>query len=235
MLFPPIQVPQALSQPPTETLFTADLPTIALRAGVATALGVVLAIVYQRTHRGLSYSQSFTQTIVYIALIVALVMLTVRNSLATAFTLVGALSIIRFRTVVKDTRDTAFVFAALAVGMATGLGYLDLAALGAGAVGLLATALHFADFGAVHKSEFVLRFVFAQNQDSAAYLQPLARFARRSGLLHVEPSGDGTSLRLSYDVDLRKGERAEALVAELGRAKGVSDVVLLVGKNDVDF
>ena len=59
------------------------------------------------------------------------------RDIARAFALVGALSIIRFRTVVKDTRDTAFVFAALAVGMATGLGYLDLAAIGAVAVALL--------------------------------------------------------------------------------------------------
>ncbi|MFN8825404.1 MAG: DUF4956 domain-containing protein [Planctomycetota bacterium] len=219
---------------PAPSVFDADLPTILLRTAIAAGLGLVLAVIYRRTHKGLSYSQSFTQTIVYIALIVALVMLTVRNSLATAFTLVGALSIIRFRTVVKDTRDTAFVFAALAVGMAAGLGYLDLAAIGASAVALLAVVLHVTNFGAVQKGGFVLRFVFLRAQDSAAYLQLLERLARRATLLQAEPSADGASLRLVYDVDLRHGQRAEDLAAELGRVGGVSEVSVLVAKSDID-
>lgn len=229
------QDPLAPVSVPVATEFAADLPTILVRIAIAAGLGVALAIVYRRTHKGLSYSQSFTQTIVYITLIVALVMLTVRNSLATAFTLVGALSIIRFRTVVKDTRDTAFVFAALAVGMATGLGYLDLAAIGAGATGLLAFALHATDFGAIHRSDFVLRFVFDRAGDSAAYRQTLERFARRSHLLQAEPAGDGNSLRLAYDVVLQRGQRAEDLAAALGATNGVTEVVLLVGKSDVEF
>jgi uncharacterized membrane protein YhiD involved in acid resistance len=219
---------------PAPSVFDADLPTILLRTAIAAGLGLVLAVIYRRTHKGLSYSQSFTQTIVYIALIVALVMLTVRNSLATAFTLVGALSIIRFRTVVKDTRDTAFVFAALAVGMAAGLGYLDLAAIGASTVALLAVVLHVTNFGAVQKGGFVLRFVFLRAQDSAAYLQLLERLARRATLLQAEPSADGASLRLVYDVDLRHGQRAEDLAAELGRVGGVSEVSVLVAKSDID-
>jgi len=229
------QAPPVPVSVPVATEFAADLPTILMRIALAAGLGVALAVVYRRTHKGLSYSQSFTQTIVYIALIVALVMLTVRNSLATAFTLVGALSIIRFRTVVKDTRDTAFVFAALAVGMATGLGYLDLAAIGAGATGLLAAALHATDFGAIHRSDFVLRFVFDRAGDSAAYRQTLERFARRSHLLQAEPAGDGNSLRLAYDVVLHRGQRAEDLAGALGSTNGVSEVVLLVGKSDVEF
>lgn len=227
-------VPPAPVTAPTPSVFDADLWTVLLRTAIAAGLGVVLAVVYRRTHKGLSYSQSFTQTIVYIALIVALVMLTVRNSLATAFTLVGALSIIRFRTVVKDTRDTAFVFAALAVGMATGLGYLDLAAVGATAVVLLAAAFHATNFGAVQKGGFVLRFVFARAQDSTAYVRLFERLARRASLLQAEPSADGASMRLVYDVDLRSGQRAEDLATELGRLGGVSEVSVLVAKSDID-
>ena len=205
--------------PATDAVLAIDLVDFAIRCGSAVGLGLVLALVYRRTHRGLSYSQSFTQTIVYIAVIVTLVMLTVRNSLATAFTLVGALSIIRFRTVVKDTRDTAFVFAAL---------------LGTVVVTAMAFGFHATDFGSVQRSEFVLRLTFDQARDSQTYLAVMAAHARRSSLLHVEPSGDGGSLRLSYDIALRKELRAEALVGELGKVPGVSEVVLLVGKNDVD-
>ena len=229
------QVPQGLGQATVETVMTLNVYDMVVRSVVAAALGIVLATVYRATHKGLSYSQSFTQTIVFVALIVALVMMTVRNSLATAFTLVGALSIIRFRTVVKDTRDTAFVFAALALGMAAGLGYWELAGIGVAIVAVLALLLHATNFGALYKSEFILRFTFDQGKDSAAYVQRIGEHAKRSNMLHIEPSGDGRSLRLTYDVTLLKESTAEKLTNALSRTEGVSDVVLIVSKNDVDY
>jgi hypothetical protein len=215
-----IQLPQGLGQTSLETVMTLSTFDFVVRTAAAIVLGVVLAIVYRATHKGLSYSQSFTQTIVFVAVIVAIVMMTVSNSLATAFTLVGALSIIRFRTVVKDTRDTAFVFGALALGMAAGRGFWELAAIGT---------------VALYKSEFILRFTFDQNKDSAGYLAKIGEFAKRSNMLHIEPSGDGRSLRLTYDITLGKDATAEHLTGALSRIDGVSDVVLIVSKNDVDY
>ena len=87
---------------------------------LALALGLLASVVYRATHKGLSYSQSFTLTIVFVTLVVAVIMMVIGSSLARAFALVGALSIIRFRTVVKDTKDTAYVFYGLALGMAAG-------------------------------------------------------------------------------------------------------------------
>lgn len=230
---PPL--PQGLGQPISQTQIALGVYDILLHTGVAAAAGIVIALVYRQTHKGLSYSQSFTQTLVFVSTIVALVMMTVSNSLATAFTLVGALSIIRFRTVVKDTRDTAFVFGSLALGIAAGRGMWDIVAIGTGAIAVLAFLLYAANFGAVYKSEFILRFTFDQDRDSTAYLDHIAEFARRSNMLHIEPSGDGKSLRLTFDVALRKDHTAEALSAALGKADGVSDVVLIVSKNDVDY
>lgn len=229
------QLPQGLGQTTLETVQTLNTYQLVVRTGASAAIGVLLALVYRSTHKGLSYSQSFTQTIVFVAVVVALVMMTVRNSLATAFTLVGALSIIRFRTVVKDTRDTAFVFAALALGMAAGLGYWEVAGIGTAAFAVLALLLYATNFGALYKSEFILRFTFDQQKDSAGYLQRLQEHAKRSNMLHIEPSGDGRSLRLTYDVTLLKESTAEQLTSALSRTDGVSDVVLIVSKNDVDY
>lgn len=229
------QAPQGIGQATLDTVMTLNVYDMLVRSGVAALLGIILAVVYRATHKGLSYSQSFTQTIVFVALIVALVMMTVRNSLATAFTLVGALSIIRFRTVVKDTRDTAFVFGSLALGLAAGLGYWELAAIGTGVLVLLCLALHATNFGALYKSEFILRFTFDQGKDSASYLQKIGEHAKRSNMLHIEPSGDGRSLRLTYDITLQKETTAEKLTSSLSRTDGVSDVVLIVSKNDVDY
>lgn len=206
-----------------------------LNIGVATVLGVVVAVVYRQTHKGLSYSQSFTQTILFVAVIVSIVMMVIGNSLERAFALVGALSIIRFRTVVKDTRDTAFVFAALALGMAAGTSNHELALIGLGFIVVIALATYSTNFGALYKSEFILRFTFDQNEDSSAYLEKIQQFAKRSNLLHIEPSGDGSTLRLTYDITLEKEATAEQLTKSLGDVTGTSEVVLIVAKNDVDY
>ena len=105
---------------------------------LAFILGVTVSLTYKKTHKGLSYSQSFMITNIFVAVIVCMVIMIIGNSLARAFALVGALSIIRFRTVVKDTKDTAYIFWSLAVGMASGTGSYFLAIAGNGVLIVIA-------------------------------------------------------------------------------------------------
>ncbi|MEU9566359.1 ATP-binding protein [Streptomyces sp. NPDC048161] len=92
-------------------------------------LSTVIGYVYRYTHRDVSYSQSCVQTLVIVGMIVALIMLVVGSSLARAFSLVGALSLVRFRNAVKETRDVGFIFPAMAIGMACGARFYTLAAV----------------------------------------------------------------------------------------------------------
>lgn len=220
---------------PTQDILALTYGEMVLNLLLATILGVTIAFVYRQTHKGLSYSQSFTQTVLFVTVIVAIVMMVIGASLARAFALVGALSIIRFRTVVKDTKDTAFVFAALAVGMACGTSNYFLGVLGTGVVSAMAYVLYATNFGALYKSEFILRFSFDKDHDSQAYLERISEASKRSNLLHIEPSGDGGSLRLTYDIVLDKDASAEQLTSSLGGVPGVSEVVLIVSKSDVDY
>jgi uncharacterized membrane protein YhiD involved in acid resistance len=206
-----------------------------INLALATVLGVIISSVYRHTHKGLSYSQSFTQTILFVTVVVAIVMMVIGSSLARAFALVGALSIIRFRTVVKDTKDTAFIFSGLALGMAAGTSNYILAGLGAATIVLIALGVYSSNFGAIYKSEFILRFTFDQDHDSADYLQRINEQSKRSNLLHLEPSGDGRSLRLTYDITLEKDASAEKLTQALAQSDGVSEVVTIVSKNDIDY
>ncbi len=208
---------------------------IVINIVLATVLGVIVASVYRYTHKGLSYSQSFTQTILFVTVIVAIVIMVIEGSLARAFALVGALSIIRFRTVVKDTKDTAFIFSGLALGMAAGTSNYLLAGLGTAAIVIIALGVYVSNFGAIYKSEFILRFTFDQDHDSADYLQRINEQSKRSNLLHLEPSGDGRSLRLTYDISLEKDATAQKLTQAMAQSDGVSEVVTIVSKNDIDY
>ena len=90
---------------------------------LATLLTLALVQTYRATHRGAIYSASFLQALFILCACTTLIMLVIGNEIARAFSLVGALSIVRFRTAIKDPRDVGFVFAALAVGMAAGTGF----------------------------------------------------------------------------------------------------------------
>ena len=217
------------------SMLTYSYQEMVINIVLSAALGFVLAIVYRYTHKGLSYSQSFTQTIFFVSIIVAVVMMVIGSSLAKAFAMVGALSIIRFRTVVKDTRDIAFVFLALAIGMAAGTSNYFLALVGVTFVSVIAIVTYKLNFGALYKSEFILRFTFDQNFDSAAYLEVIQEFSKRSSMLHIEPSGDRQTLRLTYDIALKEDTTAEKMITALGKAEGMSEVVLIAAKSDVDY
>ncbi|QDV05133.1 hypothetical protein Poly30_06280 [Planctomycetes bacterium Poly30] len=210
-------------------------PEILVNLGVSIVLGMIVAIIYRQTHKGLSYSQSFTLTVIFVAVIVAIVMMVIGNSLSRAFALVGALSIIRFRTVVKDTKDTAFVFWALSVGMAAGTGNYVLGGIGTAVVSVLALVLHATNFGALYKSEFILRFRYATGADSSAHLEQINLLSKRSSMLHIEHSGDGKSLQLTYDIVLKEGRTAQELATAMGALPSVSEVVLIASKSDVDY
>ena len=126
--------------------------SIIINLTLAFILGVIVSLIYKKTHKGLSYSQSFMVTNIFVAVIVCMVIMIIGNSIARAFALVGALSIIRFRTVVKDTKDTAFIFWSLAVGMASGTGSYFLALSGTFIISIIALILHKTNFGSFVKA-----------------------------------------------------------------------------------
>ena len=208
---------------------------ILINMALAFVLGLFISYIYKTTHKGLSYSQSFMLTIVFVTFIVAMVMMVIGNNLARAFALVGALSIIRFRTVIKDTKDTAFIFLGLAAGMATGTSSYFLAFAGSLFFGLIALVLHATNYGSFYKSEFLLRFRAQAGEGKPVYSSVIAEFARTSNLLHVEPSGDAKTIKLTFDITLRKEKDPKELSRRIAEIDQVTEVALVASKHDVDY
>ena len=207
---------------------------ILLNLALAFVFGMVISFIYKSTHKGLSYSQSFMLTLVFVTVIVAMVMMVIGNNLARAFALVGALSIIRFRTVVKDTKDTAYVFLALATGMAAGTSSYFLGIAGVIVVSGIAVFLHAINYGSLYKSEFILCFR-SHSGDATVYSSVISEFAKSSGLLHVEPSGDGGSSKLTFDIVMRRDKDPDEFSRRIAEIEAISEVVLIASKSDVDY
>ena len=200
-------------------------------------LGIIISLVYKKTHKGLSYSQSFLVTNIFVCVIVCMVIMIIGNSLARAFALVGALSIIRFRTVVKDTKDTAYIFWSLAAGMASGPGSYFLAFSGTIIISGIAFILYFTNFGSIIKSEFILQFrtVSGDNNITAEYNKIIASYAKSSTLLHSEASVDGKTIKISFDIVMKEDMKQDELISKISNINGLSEVVLIAAKSDVDY
>ena len=203
---------------------------------IAFFLFFIISLVYKKTHKGLSYSQSFVLTNIFVCVIVSMVIMVIGNNLARAFALVGALSIIRFRTVVKDTKDTAFIFWSLAAGMASGTGSYFLAISGTAVISMIALVLYYTNYGSIFKSEFIIQF---RSRNSAKnkknYNKIFSEYCKSSTLLNAESSGDGQSLKLSFDIVLKENKTYDEFIQKLSKVSGLSEVVAVAAKNDVDY
>ncbi len=204
---------------------------------LAFILGLTISLVYKKTHKGLSYSQSFMITNIFVAVIVCMVIMIIGNSLARAFALVGALSIIRFRTVVKDTKDTAYIFWSLAAGMASGTGSYFIAFSGTTILTIIAFMLHKSNFGSIIKSEFILQFRINTHSSelSESFIKIIQHYTKSNILLNSEVSDDGKTIKNSYDVLMQEEKNQHELIKKLSELNGLSEIVIIAAKNDVDY
>ncbi len=207
---------------------------IMLNLSVAFIMAILIAFVYRKTHKGLSYSQSFILTLVFVCIVTALVIMVVGNNVARAFALVGALSIIRFRTVVKDTKDTAFVFLSLAVGLAAGTSSYFAAIFGTIFFSVIAVILDQINFGTLYKSEFLLRFR-VKRDTKEDYNSLISSFTKSHSLVHLQPSGDDLTNKITLDVIMKKDIDPNSLVNKLEDIKDISEVLLIASAKDPDY
>ncbi|MBD3334033.1 MAG: DUF4956 domain-containing protein [Candidatus Eisenbacteria bacterium] len=208
-----------------------DLADILINTGMAFLLGLFISWVYRGTHRSVSFNYSLVLSMIILPMIVGIVMMVIGNNLARAFGLVGAMSIIRFRTAVKDVRDTAFVFFALAAGMAAGTGNLLVGAAGTLFIGMLIAILHLSRHGRPRQAEYILQFnVVAGEEARKPYLPIFDRYLRQSSLIHVKSVRLGEALQLSFYVALKEAREGQRFVSELSALEGINRVVLSYGE-----
>lgn len=209
----------------------APLPAVEVlieRVALAMALGFVVAVVYRLTVGRRTGAGGLPTTLVLLSVMLALVTVVIRDSLALAFGLVGALSIVRFRTVVEDTRDTAFVIFAVVVGMAAGAGDTTAALVGIPAVGLAAWAMHWFDRPAAPATQqLTLTVRIGLGHDPEAALGPVfARHGLSPRLTGVATARQGAAVEFTYALPPVAPAAMAKLVADANRAEGVQGVEL---------
>ena len=202
--------------------------TIILSLLLAFVLGQVIAWVYYFTHTGLSYSRSYVQSLVLITVVVAMVMSVIGNNIVSAVGLMGALALIRFRNVIKDTRDVAFIFCALVVGMAAGSQRHLTAIIGTIILCLIAAYLHLTNFGMHEPQNAFLRFSLKGHIGKDHPIPAiLRRFCGNFVLISAHDSNFGTAMvEYAYQLMVRNADKNEQMLAELTAVEGIENVSL---------
>ncbi len=199
-----------------------------LRILIAYLAGQAIGWFYSSSHGVLSYSQNFVQSLVMLSMVVCVIMGVVGDSLARAFGLAAALAIVRFRTPVKDTRDTTFLFLSVAVGMAAGAGQLGIAMVSTVIIGVTSQYLNWTAFGTRATAQGMLRFHFRGDDDGRdKIVDVLRKHCRTFQLTAARLAKQEGPEELVYDVNLRGETRGDALVRELVGLGGISGVSLL--------
>ncbi len=198
---------------------------------VALICGLMMSIVYRLTYRGPSYSVTFVNSLVLLSIIAAIVIMVIGNNIARAFGLVGAMSIIRFRTAIRDTMDLVFIFLALALGMACGVGLNIVAVTGTLLAGLVVIALTFTNFGAPRKRHFLLQIIHHSSEQNDV-TKPLSRYCSSMKLVSLKNIGLEDLTESNYHITLKSTKKTEEMVRNLRETPGVQQVNVFFDEDD---
>lgn len=164
-------------------------------------LSLIITYIYKKTHHGVRYSQSFVHTIIIMSVVVSVVMAVIGNNIAVAFGLVGAFSIIRFRSAISDPKDIAFIFFGMAAGVACGLGYHVVAILFTIFVSIFIYLIYLLDYGKKTEVEKTLKITVPENLHYEHLFDDIfAEHLEYYELVKVETTNLGTMFLLEYTV-----------------------------------
>lgn len=212
-----------------------DLWHILIVLGSSFLLSMLLAWAYKLTHRGLSYSVSFVHAMIIMGVTVSIIMMIIGSNIARAFSLVGALSIIRFRTAIKDPRDVAFIFMTMAAGMACGTGFFLIAlAFTLFAIPMTYFLYRF-NIGSMPTSEVLLKVHLPESVDyHVAFNEVFLKHLSDHALLSVETIQGGMALELVYSIHFKHGVNEREFLDAIRAVNKNGKVALLTGQQNVN-
>jgi hypothetical protein len=201
----------------------------------ALALGLGISLVYMLTHRKEAYTSSFVITLIMLPAIIAMIILLVGNNVARAFSLAGAFSLIRFRSAPGSSKDIAYVFFTLAVGLACGMGYIAYAALFALILCLAMVILTKIQFGSSRSHSMSLKIVIPEHMDyDGLFDETLSTYTSTHKLSKVKTAEFGSVFEITYEITMKSMADSKQFIDKLRCLNGNMNVLLMVKDQDED-
>ncbi|HIW90377.1 MAG TPA: DUF4956 domain-containing protein [Candidatus Corynebacterium avicola] len=221
----------------TDLSGTFSVADVLLSLGLSFVTSVIVAWVYRSTHKNISYSQGYVQTLVMLGMLISLIMLIVGSNIARAFALVGALSVVRFRNAIKETRDVGFIFLVMGIGMACGTRFYSLAIIATLVICAVILLMHRFNWFALDVQRQVVKLqVPADGEDYSDYIDDiLIRHTTEYELISTESVRGGSLTEYSYTARLKKGSTSADLVNDLRTVNAGQKATVLTGYDQTDM
>lgn len=193
--------------------------------GIAFLVGLIIAFVYRKTYRGVLYSPTFTLTLIMLTLITTPVVMCIKSDIALSMGMVGALSIVRFRTAVKDPLDTAYMFWSLTMGILLGAGLHLVAIIVALCISVIMFILTFVKIGEPNTYLLVVHYdEYCESAINSEIKRVVKNFKLRSKTL--------TRAGAEMTYEIRLNDRHE-IVTRMLDIEGVHDATLVACQSEV--
>ncbi|HBA83496.1 MAG TPA: DUF4956 domain-containing protein [Verrucomicrobia bacterium] len=199
-------------------------------------LAMTVATVYRWTYQGLSYSRAFVHTQVLAAIVTSILIMAIGNNLARGLGILGTLAIIRFRTPIRDPRDIIFLFACLAIGIASGAAVFSVAIVGTIFFCLVALYLHSSPFSSMRVYEGLLRFNLPAGSASREIVRDIfGKYCSNAVLVAMREAIQGEAMEFSYQIRLRDPTFHDEMLDELRNIEDITDVNILMHRATVEI
>ncbi len=193
---------------------------VLLALGLAFVIGLFIFLIYKKTYQGVMYSDSFGVSLIAMAMITSLVIIAVTSNVVLSLGMVGALSIVRFRTAIKEPMDIAFLFWAIAVGIVLGAGLLPLAIIGSIIIGIIIVVFSTRKIG---DTPYIL-VVSCENEETESAAYELIKEDAKKSLLKSK-SVNKLGIELTYEVRIKDDNTG--FVNKISAVDGVTNAVLV--------
>jgi uncharacterized membrane protein YhiD involved in acid resistance len=199
-------------------------------------LTFLYAFVYQRTFSGFSYSRTFVQSMILGSIVTCMLIMAVGDSMSRGLGVMGTLTIIRFRTLIRDPRDAMFLFACLGTGIACGAGMITVAIGGTIIFTGIALLLHIAPLFSRRNYEGMLRFTTNKDVNVKTEVDNILLMLCESfSLIAMRKALQGEAMEYSYHVRLRDSSYQKELIGQLSEIEGLSDPTLMMQRTTVEI
>lgn len=199
-------------------------------------LTLFVGFMYRATHTGVSYSQNYVHTLVLMGTVISLIMLIVGSNIARAFAMVGALSIVRFRNAMKETRDIGFLFLSMAIGMAVGTRFYMIAVMATVIICSFAWILFRLNLFAKDINERMLRIQLPIGMNYEVIFESVFEpYLKEYRLISLETVKAGMFQEVVYSVVLKPKASAAELLEVIRQHNGNQKVTLILGQQEVDL
>ena len=215
---------------PTEVSMAVVLFNIFL----ATVIAFAIAYVHKYTHTGLSYSQSFFATLILVSIIASVVMMIVQNNVYAALGLLGAFALIRFRTIIKETRDIAFLFFALAEGVAMGLSHYAVGIVSAIIISAVAYAIFRFNLGSTSDKKFVLLLTSKLPIDQVAVNSQLKSEGLNLSMLSSKKR-QNDFYEYTFSLSGKNIGSADKIISKFASSLSITEYDLVSGRESIEY